>query len=62
MVGKNAQLTLSVAMFVVGSGAVAAPAEFYVVDGACREGVAQGRYELRTGSGALRVMRRPRSG
>src|SRR5678815_1478271 len=28
---------------------------FYVVDGACREGVAQGRYELRTSSGALRV-------
>ena len=56
MVGKNAQLTLSVAMFVLGSGAVAAPAEFYVVDGACREGVAQGRYELRTSSGTLRVV------
>ena len=56
MVGKNAQLTLSVAMFVLGSGAVAAaPAESYVVDGACRDGVAQGRYELRTSSGALRV-------
>ena len=57
MVGKNAQLTLSVAMFVLGAGAVAAaPAESYVVDGACREGVAQGRYELRTSSGALRVV------
>jgi antitoxin component YwqK of YwqJK toxin-antitoxin module len=56
VVGKNAQLTLSVAMFVLGSGAIAAaPAESYVVDGACREGVAQGRYELRTSSGALRV-------
>lgn len=55
MVGANAQLiTLSLLLAV--SGALAAgPDASWIVDGGCREGATQGRYELRTTAGALRV-------
>lgn len=54
--GTSARLTLSVVVLLfAASGVAAAPAESYVVEGACREGVVQGRYEVRTADGALRV-------
>ena len=56
MVGAKAQLTLAVGVWLAVSGALAAaPDASLVVDGACRDGAAQGRYELRTTRGTLRV-------
>ena len=55
MVGANAQL-ITLGLVLAFSGALAAaPDETFVVDGSCRDGVVQGRYELRTTGGKLRV-------
>jgi hypothetical protein len=55
VVDQSAQLTLTVGMLLVAGAVAAAPAESYVVDGGCRDGLAQGRYELRTAGGTLRA-------
>jgi antitoxin component YwqK of YwqJK toxin-antitoxin module len=55
MVGANAPLiTLGLLLAVTGAAA-AAPDATFIVDGGCRDGVPQGRYELRTMGGTLRV-------
>ena len=55
MVGANAQL-ITLGLLLAISGALAAtPDATLVVDGGCRDGAAQGRYELRTMRGTLRV-------
>jgi hypothetical protein len=55
MVGANARLTLLAAACWIVAGSAAAQSPAYVVDGGCRDGVPHGRYELRSGSGTLRV-------
>ena len=60
MVGKGPRLTRGLFVFVVGvavaGAAVAQPsAPAWLVDGGCRDGLAHGRYELRSGGGNLRV-------
>ena len=58
MAGKDAQLTRAWVVCAVGvavSGATVAQETQWLVDGSCREGQPHGRYELRTGSGSLRV-------
>ena len=58
MVGKSARLTCGRVVFAVGvaaAGAAVAQAPAWLVDGSCRDGQPQGRYELRDPSGNLRV-------
>jgi hypothetical protein len=55
MVGAHARL-ITLGLVLAFSGALAAaPDATLVVDGSCRDGAAQGRYELRTTAGSLRV-------
>ena len=55
MVVAHAQL-ITLGLGLAFSGALAAaPDATLVVDGSCRDGAAQGRYELRTTAGSLRV-------
>ena len=56
MVGEAPRLTalLFALIALTGPCATAQPAQ-WLVDGSCRDGVPHGRYELRNGSGALRV-------
>ncbi|MGE5740160.1 MAG: toxin-antitoxin system YwqK family antitoxin [Betaproteobacteria bacterium] len=59
MVGKSPGLTQGCVAFAVGvavSGVAAAQAPTWLVDGSCRDGQTQGRYELRDGNGGLRVV------
>ena len=55
MVGPNAQLTTLGLLLAFSRALAAAPDATFVVDGGCRDGAAQGRYELRTAGGTLRV-------
>ena len=57
MVGEAARLTALLLVLALASGDDAsAQRDDLLVDGACRDGHAHGRYELRSGSGALRVV------
>jgi hypothetical protein len=55
-VGQGARLTriLATASWIA-AGVVCAQPPTWIVEGSCRDGHPHGRYELRTGSGALRV-------
>ena len=55
MVGKKARLTAAVVAAGVAAGFAVAESPAYVADGSCRDGVAHGRYELRTPTGSLRA-------
>ena len=55
MVGGKAPITLLALLGWAASGAWAAPAAPDVIVGNCRDGLPQGRYELRTAGGQLRV-------
>jgi len=55
MVGEAARLTALLVVLALACGDASARRDDLLVDGACRDGFAHGRYELRSGSGALRV-------
>lgn len=55
--GEGARLTRSaLAALLVAAGAAVAQSTGWVVDGGCRDGQPQGKYELRTDGGELRVV------
>jgi hypothetical protein len=53
--GQGARLTPFLLALVVAANAAGAQPPAWIVDGNCRDGTPHGRYELRTGSGELRV-------
>ena len=55
MAGQGARLTPFLLALVVAANAAGAQPPAWIVDGNCRDGTPHGRYELRTGSGELRV-------
>jgi len=55
MVGQKARLTVAVVAAGFATGFAGAQSPAYVADGNCRDGLAHGRYELRTASGSLRA-------
>jgi len=56
MVGQGARLTrLLAASSWLAAGVACAQSPTWIVEGSCRDGQPHGRYELRTGDGALRV-------
>ena len=56
MVGKKARLTPLAFACWLAAGLAAGESQTYVVDGNCRDGLAHGRYELRSADGNLRVV------